>query len=276
VILYDLGVKGYHTPLTREQIAELFHAGRVDRNHPCKPTAKSEWRTIDELFPLLKYDSTSRYTPSIDDSRRLPIWTLLAGASLILIVPAVSFLYISYRQEQAHVIRAIESSPLPEQPYSTNATTITPVVGLQQPSADADQTSNEMLRERARLEQQRFDREQLQRQQAALADRRRAENEEASAKARRAEGTDVVCPLDQTITVNVGGSSVNVKIHDNDVTTFDAWINGRRMHEVEKQKGMSHSRTDETLLYQSGRASLYYVWEISGELNHCLLRVREE
>ena len=31
VILYDLDVKGYHTPLTREQIAELYHAGRMDR-----------------------------------------------------------------------------------------------------------------------------------------------------------------------------------------------------------------------------------------------------
>ena len=275
MILYDLGVKGYHTPLTREQIAELFDAGRVDRHHPCKLTSKSEWRTIDELFPLLKYDSASYLAPSIDNSRRLPVWTLVAGASVILIVAAVSFLYVSSRQEQVHVIRAIESSPLP-QPYGTSATTTTPVVSLQQPRAEADQTSNEMLRERARLEQQRFEREQLQRQQAALADRRRAENDEASAKAHRAEGTDVVCPLDQTIAVNVGGSSVAVKIHDNDVTTFDAWIDGRRMHEVQKQKGISHSRTDETLLYQSGRASLYYVWEISGELNHCLLRVREE
>jgi hypothetical protein len=275
VILYDLGLKGYHTPLTREQIAELFCAGCVDRHHPCKPTAKSDWRTIDELFPLLKYDSASYLTPSIDDSRRLPVWPLLAGASLILIVAAVAFFYFSSWQEQAHVIRAIESSPLP-QPYSTSTTTNTPVVALQQPNAEADQTTNEMLRERARLEQQRFEREQLQRQQAALADRRRVENDEASAKARRAEGTDVLCPLDQTIPVNVGGSSVTVKIHDNDVTTFDAWINGLRMHEVQKQKGISHSRTDETLLYQSGGASLYYVWEISGELNHCLLRVREE
>ena len=91
MILYDLGVKGYHTPLTREQIAELFYAGRVDRNHPCKPTAKSEWRTIDELFPLLKYDSTS-YLYRIDDSRRLPVSILLAAAIVILIVAAISFL----------------------------------------------------------------------------------------------------------------------------------------------------------------------------------------
>lgn len=269
--LYDLGGQGYHSPLTSEQIAELFHAGRVDRHHPCKPTAKSEWRTIDELFPLLKYDSTS-YLYRIDDSRRFPVSILLAGAILILIVATISFLYFSSRQEQPRVIRAIESSPL-AQPYSTSGA---PPVVVEQSSAEADQRTNEMLLERRRLEQQRFDREQLQRQQAALADRIRAENDAAGAKARQAEGTDVVCPLDQTVAVNVGGLSVNVKIHDNDVTTFDAWINGRWMHEVQKQKGISHSRTDETLLYQSGGASLYYVWEISGELNHCLLRVREE
>lgn len=45
--------------------------------------------------------------------------------------------------------------------------------------------------------------------------------------------------------------------------------------EVRKQKGISHSRTDETFVYGNERASLYYVWEISGQLNHCLLRVRE-
>jgi hypothetical protein len=273
VILYDLGVKGYHTPLTREQIAELFYVGRVDRHHPCKLTSKSEWRTVDELFPLLKHDSPS-HLYRVDDSRRLPVSMFLTGVSLILIVAAVSFLYVSSRQEQPRVIRAIESSPLPRSD-STSATTM-PVLALQQSIAEADQRTNEMLRERARLEQRRFDREQLQRQQAALAEQKRSEIDEASAKARKAEGTDVICPLDQTITVNVGGSSVTVKIHDNDVTTFDAWIDGRRMHEVEKEKGISHSRTDETLLYQSGRASLYYVWEISGELNHCLLRVREE
>ena len=146
MILYNLDVKGYHTPLTREQIAELFQAGRVDRHHLCKPTAKSEWRTIDELFPLLKYDSESRYTSSVDDSRRLPVWTLLAGASLILVVAAVSFLYVSSWQEKAHLIRAKESSPL-SQPYSTSATTTTLVVPLQQPSAEADQRTNEMVRE---------------------------------------------------------------------------------------------------------------------------------
>ena len=55
--LYDLLVEGYHTPLTASQIAKLFHAGQIQRNDPCKEVATERWRTIDELFPLLKYNS---------------------------------------------------------------------------------------------------------------------------------------------------------------------------------------------------------------------------
>jgi len=58
VKLYDLLVEGYHTPLTASQIAELFHAGQIQRNDPCKEVATERWRTIDELFPLLKYHSS--------------------------------------------------------------------------------------------------------------------------------------------------------------------------------------------------------------------------
>jgi hypothetical protein len=60
VKLYDLLVEGYHTPLTASQIAELFHAGQIQRNDPCKEVATERWKTIDELFPLLKYHSSGR------------------------------------------------------------------------------------------------------------------------------------------------------------------------------------------------------------------------
>jgi hypothetical protein len=76
--------------------------------------------------------------------------------------------------------------------------------------------------------------------------------------------------------VNVGGVGVSVKIHDNDVTSFDVWINGSHSREVPKQKGITQSGTDETLIYNTGRARLFYVWEISGTLNSCRLRVRED
>ena len=73
----------------------------------------------------------------------------------------------------------------------------------------------------------------------------------------------------------MNGGGVTVRIHDNDVTSFDVSVNGGFRQEVPKQKGLTHSRTDETLIYRNGHSSLYYVWQISGELNHCLLRVRE-
>ena len=99
---------------------------------------------------------------------------------------------------------------------------------------------------------------------------------ERAAAERKAAGQDAIIPLDRETPVNVGGYIVNVMIHENDTTSFDVWINGLRRREVPKQKGITGSRTDETLIYGSGRARLYYVWEISGELNHCRLRVRED
>jgi hypothetical protein len=81
--------------------------------------------------------------------------------------------------------------------------------------------------------------------------------------------------LDHWALVNVGGVAVSVKIHDNDTTSFDVWIGGEWRREVPKQKGITGSRTDETLIYSNGAAALYYVWEISGQIDHCLLRIRD-
>lgn len=86
----------------------------------------------------------------------------------------------------------------------------------------------------------------------------------------------MVVPLDQDVLVRSGDVAVYLKIHDDDVTSFDVWVNGGPRRNVKKEKGISGTRTDETLIYTTGRVSLYYVWEISGKLNHCLVRVREE
>jgi SHS2 domain-containing protein len=93
---------------------------------------------------------------------------------------------------------------------------------------------------------------------------------------RKATGQDLIIPLDRQTLVRVSGINLNVMIHDNDVTSFDVWIDGSRRRGVRKQKGITQSGTDETLIYAIGRASLYYVWEISGTLNHCRLRIRED
>jgi hypothetical protein len=57
VKLYDLLVDGYHTPRSAEDIAELYRAGRLRKSDPCRVSGAKGWRTLDELFPLLKYDS---------------------------------------------------------------------------------------------------------------------------------------------------------------------------------------------------------------------------
>lgn len=109
-----------------------------------------------------------------------------------------------------------------------------------------------------------------------MSDRLRNEQRARDEARERAKGTNHIIPLDSYSTVPVGSSTVRVKIHDNDVTSFDVWIDGSWRHEVKKEKGITGSGTDETLIYASGKARLYYVWEISGRLNSCQLRVRTD
>jgi hypothetical protein len=70
VTKYDLHVEGYHTPLTAEEIAELFRGGRLRRSDKCREVGAREWRTIDELFPLLKYDLSGGTSGAPPTSRR--------------------------------------------------------------------------------------------------------------------------------------------------------------------------------------------------------------
>jgi len=42
-------------PLTETQVAQMFADGRIDRNTPCKPTDRGEWKSVDDYLPMLKY-----------------------------------------------------------------------------------------------------------------------------------------------------------------------------------------------------------------------------
>jgi hypothetical protein len=292
VVLYE--VPGYHSPLTKTQIAELFRAGRVGRNHPCKQISQKEWRTVDELFPLLKYQppTINCYEPW-QPVRRSPIdrTVVLACTAVALAIAALWFYLAHDSSPTSSTYRARASGTrwtttnstsetrvpfvAPERPpeerrphqqqwqtngVAANSIVITPEVRVVANTRPVDSAA-----------QQREAQEQ-QRRQAELA----RLQEERAKQEQRARGEDVIIPLDQYRVVNVGGVGVSVMIHDNDVTSFDVWINGLRHREVPKQKGITQSRTDETLIYDNSRARLYYVWEISGELNHCRLRVRED
>jgi hypothetical protein len=293
VQLFEILQDGFHTPLTVTEVAELFHAGRVGRQTPCKPTEQKEWRTVDEFFPLLKYHAPFQfsYQPPESNSefrfrRAVVVAMCVVGAAATTIV---IYLYsqsqnpadrritaidsISTSEAPSYIRRVPASSTHPAQntisaatmPYPSGAgvspVVIQPVERAQSQTASRSAEGQRILdqagRDQAVAEQQRVIREQKVREEQKAADR----NEHV--------------PFDQWQIANVGGESVRVKIHDNDVTSFDVWIKYDVRREVKKQKGITHSGTDETLIYSNGRASLYYVWEISGRINHCLLRVRD-
>ncbi len=42
-------------PYVETQIAQMFADGRIDRNTPCKPADRGDWKTVDDYLPMLKY-----------------------------------------------------------------------------------------------------------------------------------------------------------------------------------------------------------------------------
>jgi hypothetical protein len=292
--LYDILQDGFHTPLTEAQISELFQAGRLNRHTRCKPAGTSQCRTIDELFPLLKYHAPWRlgYQSPESSTQVRSRRAIVAGIGLVTAAAAALtvYFYLHGRSLADRQVTAIDDIPslnppllvrqasvVPSRPIYTTVSVSpatpffdnTPTQIVVAP-AEQSQTNPQLtvrLAETKRIEEQA-------RREQVLADQQRA-RERALLEQQEAAGRDEHVPLDQWQVVNVGGESVRVKIHDNDVTSFDVWINGQWRHEVPKAHGITHSRTDETLIYSNGRSALYYVWEISGKLNHCLLRVRD-
>ena len=276
VKLYEVFADGYHTPLSSEQIADLFHAGRLRRNHRCKPVGNERWRTIDELFPLLKYDSTCSLPPSDRSKQRNEtalIWTAVSVAVTVTVLAL--FLWPKTPLASRNSKSAELSNPQNEENARVEPAAVRNDRDTSSSSIDSGHDDSDM--KRAQLERERMVREQSQRADAERAERVRAEAARQEELKQKAAGRDVIVPLDQIAVISdVGGASVTVKVHDNDVTSFDVWVNGQKRSEVPKNKGISHSRTDETLIYSNRGGSLYYVWEISGRLNSCLLRVRND
>ena len=300
MVLYDILLDGFRTPLTREEIAELYHAGRLKPQDPCKHAARNEWRTVDEHFPLLKHSAP---TLPLDKQSWVALspWVIAAIVALALgtfsavvfsgtpanhrtavaAVPSIARPQASSALSSPTFQYSLQTAPSPSRPLATSRASV--AVINPEPTASISRSNtttagaeyDRIERERKRLDDERRAREQLQREQAALAERLRAENQRRQAQAERAAGRDIIFALDHEALVDVGGSAVRLRVHDNDVTSIDYWLNRAWYRDVKKQKGTNGSRTDETLLYTNSRASLYYVWELSGALNHCRLRVRE-
>jgi hypothetical protein len=296
VNFYHVLADGYHTPLTKTQIAELFHAGRLGRNNPCKQVEKKDWRTIDELFPLLKYNDSSAPMDEVGQLRGRPprarALILLVSFGAIAVIALLGYFFASAasratdgtrhtsgpqrNQESQEPSRSVNvaqsrsSSSRPQQ--QSSGVMIVPTYSNDAPNQSVDM-------QQARLAQERWNAEQQAREQtqAAKLEQNRANAYRMELEQQKAAGRTERIPLEQfTIVHDVGGSDVTVKIHDHDITTFDVWMEYAGPVRLTKKKGITGSRADETLIYQNGKARLYYVWEISGKLNYCLLRVRDD
>lgn len=57
--LYDVKARAFHSPLNAREIGQLFRTGQLGGQQPCKPKGEAKWRTVDELFPLLKHEATA-------------------------------------------------------------------------------------------------------------------------------------------------------------------------------------------------------------------------
>src|ERR1044071_8716232 len=53
---YSLKLSGRQEgPYAEAQVEQMFADGRVDRNTPCKPADRGDWKTVDDYLPMLKY-----------------------------------------------------------------------------------------------------------------------------------------------------------------------------------------------------------------------------
>lgn len=42
-------------PFTETEVAQMFADRRIDRDTPCKPADRGDWKAIDDYLPMLKY-----------------------------------------------------------------------------------------------------------------------------------------------------------------------------------------------------------------------------
>jgi hypothetical protein len=172
VIFYNVLADRHRAPLTKTQIGDLFHAGLLGLNQACKQVEEEGWRTIDELFPLLRYETPTRrslYQPTdVHGSKgRNPAWAILSS---ILVISAVSltgyfalrggihgsgnsttaptgFRVLVYAKAAANPPAPVATNPLPVDKTIVNATTLTnlpqPNIYLQQAKQTRDRLDEE-------------------------------------------------------------------------------------------------------------------------------------
>jgi hypothetical protein len=182
VQFYDVVAGGNRTALTKIQIAGLFQAGQLDCSDPCKEAGRAEWRTIDELFPLLKRGTTARslYQATELHSSRARTVAWVAAISLFVISGASLLGYFAFRSGPSgskNAITAKEAANPPAPGYTIeNPYLVSQKARAEQERLKAVQRAREQT-QAARLAQDR-----------AEAERRERELQEASGRTERIPG----------------------------------------------------------------------------------------
>jgi hypothetical protein len=170
VQFYDVVAGGNRTALTQRQIAGLYQAGQLAGNDPCKETERAEWRTVDDLFPLLKSGTTagSLYQPAELHSSRARTVSLAVAISLLVISAASLVGYFAFRggaNASRNPITAKEAAnpPAPASYTIENPYFISQKARVEQERLNAVQRAREQT-QRARLTQERADAERRERE----------------------------------------------------------------------------------------------------------------
>ena len=111
--LYDINARGFPSPLNAREISQLFRAGQLHPRTPCKPKGDASWRTIDELFPLLKYEAAAPRL-HFDDQAEGGRGAFVLSAKVVLCVlgSLAAFHFHSRPAPRAH-----SPNPLQERPH---------------------------------------------------------------------------------------------------------------------------------------------------------------
>ena len=58
---FVLNLSGYASePMTLRDVRKLYQEGSVSRHTPCRARGAEAWSTIDDTFPMLKYEPRSK------------------------------------------------------------------------------------------------------------------------------------------------------------------------------------------------------------------------
>ena len=58
---FMLNLSGYESePMALRDIRKLYQEGSISRHTPCRERGRDAWSTVDDMFPMLKYEPRSK------------------------------------------------------------------------------------------------------------------------------------------------------------------------------------------------------------------------